>query len=93
MQYAVKIIYLDGKDVSVLLEEKQVPDFLEALKKNKPYWEEKREAAFWTAEKQVRFINIQKVAEEKDGEKVIAGEPKRVVEGSTPDAGTADESV
>jgi len=63
MQYLLKLIYLDDKDVSIVLEENQVTLFLEAFKKNEPYWQNKNESAFMVPQAQIRYVNIQKVAE------------------------------
>ena len=64
MKYLVKIFYLDGKEVNVVLEGSRVETFLKSAKENEPYWEENKEAAFWTPENQVRYITINKTEEE-----------------------------
>jgi len=61
MQYILKLIYLDDKDVSIVLDEKQVPLFLEAFKKNEPYWQNTNESAFMVTQSQIRYVNIQKM--------------------------------
>ena len=63
MQYVLKIIYLDDKDVSIILEEKQVPLFIETIKKNEPFWQNEKESAFYVPLTQIRYMNIQKIAE------------------------------
>jgi len=63
MNYIVRLTYMDGKDVNVILPEAEIPKFLEKLQKNEPYWAPNNETAFWTSNDQVRFTSIAKEAE------------------------------
>ena len=65
-KYAVKIVYFDMKEVQIVLEEKQVPDFLKCIKKGEAYWEPTQQVAFWTPTVQVRYINIIEVMDKKE---------------------------
>ena len=58
MQYIIKIIYLDDKDLSVILDEKEVSKFNECIRDNKPYWNINNSQAIWTPKDQIRYINI-----------------------------------
>jgi len=60
MQYILKLTYLDGKDVSIILDDKQIPQFLEAFKKDEPFWQKDAESAFFVPQAQVRYVNILK---------------------------------
>lgn len=60
MQYILKLTYLDDKEVSIVLDEKQVPKFLESYKKDEPYWQENAESAFLVAKDLIRYVNILK---------------------------------
>jgi len=60
MQYILKLTYLDGKDVSIILDDKQIPVFLEKFNNNEPYWQENAESAFMVLKDLVRYVNIMK---------------------------------
>jgi hypothetical protein len=56
--YLIQIIYFDDKDVRLEVEEPQVPSVLEALRDNKPYWNENKTYAIWTPSTEIRYVNI-----------------------------------
>lgn len=62
--FTLKLFYLDGKDVSVILPEAEVPKFLESHKKDLPYWAEgAQDSAFYAPSSQVRYITIHKMVD------------------------------
>lgn len=68
MNFLIKIFYMDGKDVSVILEKDDVPRFIEAAKKGEAFWDKKQEGGFWASTQNVRYMNIYKHPQEvKDG--------------------------
>lgn len=77
MNYIVRLTYMDGKDVNVILPEAEIPKFLEKLQKNEPYWAPNNETAFWTSNDQVRFTSIAKEAEVLKEEAKIKAEEKK----------------
>lgn len=73
MNYLIKIFYMDGKDVSVILEKDDVPRFIEAAKKGEAFWDKKQEGGFWASPHNVRYMNFYKRPQEvKDG--IVSGD-------------------
>lgn len=95
MQYILKLTYLDDKEVSIILDDKQIPQFLEAFKKDEPYWQKNAESAFFVPQAQVRYVNILKYVvppvEVKPEEK-IEKMPEAPKEEVKPDAPKAPEA-
>jgi|AntRauTorckE5430_2_1112549.scaffolds.fasta_scaffold16341_3 hypothetical protein len=59
MNYHVKIFYLDGKDVSVILRKEDVNKFLACVKTNQPFWDDKLEGAFFSPTDHIRYVQVQ----------------------------------
>ncbi len=70
----LKLFYLDGKDVNVEVEEKDLQEFCNCLKSNKPFYLAEGQKGFWAPESQIRFILINK--EEAAQETQVAEQPQ-----------------
>jgi len=63
MNYVIRLTYMDDKTLNLELPKDEVPKFLECLQKNVAYWAKDADVAFWTPNQQVRYTNINKIAE------------------------------
>ena len=59
MNYQVRIFYLDGKDLSVMLRKSDVNRFLACVKNNEAFWDEKQEGAFYSPSSQIRYVQAE----------------------------------
>lgn len=59
MNYHVKLFYMDGKDVSVILRKEDVSKFLACIKTDQPFWDEHHEGAFFSPIRHIRYVQIQ----------------------------------
>lgn len=68
----IKLTYFDGKDVNIMLPEKEVPKFLECYLAKKPYWSPAQDSGFLTDVDKVRFVGIfnEPPPEEKKSEEI-----------------------
>lgn len=66
MNYSVRLVYMDGEDVNVILPVSDIPKLLEAIKKDEPFWSEDESRAFCTSPDKIRYYNIQKQPEVSD---------------------------
>ncbi len=64
MNYTIKLVYMDGKELTIALSEDKLGDFYETLSKKGIYWMEKSDNGFWTDLDKVRYVQIFKIKEE-----------------------------
>ena len=71
MQYIVKFVYDDGKDLDVSIEAARLQDFFSCLDNKQVFWADKEsKSGFWLDLKKVRFVQLTAKQEE-------VSEPKR----------------
>ena len=58
MNFTVKIVYMDGKDINVLLPQDKAEEFLTCIKSGAAFWEEKQKQAFWTNLENIRYLQV-----------------------------------
>lgn len=59
MQYKVKFIYFDGKDVDLILDENKIKGFFEKLNAGEIYWnDENMMRGFWLNLEKIRYIEF-----------------------------------
>ena len=74
MQYLVKFMYDDGKNVDVALDEEQLQDFFRCLDAKQVYWaDEERKFGMWLDLGKVRYVHLLK-QEPADGKARNEGE-------------------
>jgi hypothetical protein len=64
MNFAIKITYTDEKSLDIVLPEEEVSRFLETVKNGECYWDKTKQAAFWTPDSLIRYVNINKLLED-----------------------------
>ena len=57
-KYILKLTYFDDKEVSMITDDVCIAKFMEAIKSEHLYWDEKKAFAFWTPMKNIRYINV-----------------------------------
>jgi hypothetical protein len=68
MNFLIEMIYVDDKKAQIVLPEEQVSDFLEKVKKNEHFSND--EGYGFSSVKEIRYINVRKVAPVEEVEEV-----------------------
>lgn len=69
MQFRMKLVYQDNKDLDISIDEASLPNFFESLNKHKIYWNHDSSHGFWTDLEKVRYVQFMATPEpqEKNG--------------------------
>lgn len=66
MNYNVKFVYMDGKDIDVPLKDEKLQEFFSRLNGNMIYWtDESQKNGFWLNMDKIRYIQFQGIEIEK----------------------------
>jgi len=69
MEYNVKFVYKDGKDISISIADDTLNAFFETLNEGKIFWRnEDQKEGFWLDLKDIRYVQLFGNSEESNGE-------------------------
>ena len=60
MNYEIIIVYLDNKNLTVQLDEVELPKFMDCVKQNIEYWNVNKDQSIYCPKDQIRYITTQK---------------------------------
>lgn len=58
MNFTIKLVYQDGKDLDIAIDQSALPGFFEALNKHQICWSEDASNGFWTDLEKVRYVQF-----------------------------------
>lgn len=67
-KYLIKLIYFDSKEISLIIDEPQLPKFLNCIRDNSVYWEPNNSAGFYTQSSNIRYLNVIETKQEEKKE-------------------------
>ena len=79
MNYQIKFMFIDGKDIRVSIALDRVERFFEAINSHKIYWvDDELDSGFWLPVDKIRYIRLRK--EDDEGNKKGAGKVSKIAD-------------